>query len=51
MELIEKIKLITDEKNILINEPMSKHTTFKTGGNADIFVTPQNKEEIIELLC
>lgn len=50
MELIEKIKLITDEKNILINEPMSKHTTFKTGGNADIFVTPQNKKEIIELL-
>lgn len=50
MDLIEKIKTITDEKNIFINEPMSKHTSFKTGGTADIFVVPKSKDEIIELL-
>ncbi len=50
MEIIEQIKKITNEKNILLNEPMSKHTTFKTGGPADIFVTPETKKELIELL-
>ena len=50
MNLIEQIKTITNEKNIYINEPMSKHTSFKTGGPADIFVVPDSKEEIIKLL-
>lgn len=50
MDLMEKIKTITNEKNIFINEPMSKHTTFKTGGPADIFVVPDSKNEILELL-
>lgn len=50
MELIEKIKTITDDKNIFINEPMSKHTTFRTGGPADIFVIAQTKKELLELL-
>ena len=50
MELIEKIKTITNENNIFINEPMSKHTTFKTGGPADIFVIAETKEELINLL-
>ena len=26
---------------ILKNEPMSKHTTFRIGGNADVFVSPK----------
>ena len=50
MDLIDEIKAITNEKNIKINEPMNKHTSFKTGGPADIFVTPETKEEIIKLL-
>lgn len=50
MQILEKLKLITDEKNIFINEPMSKHTSFKTGGNAEFFVTPDNKNELIEIL-
>ncbi len=29
------------------NEPMKKHTTFKIGGNADIFVNVQNEDELI----
>ena len=50
MDLIEQIKTITNEKNIYINESMSKHTSFKTGGPADIFVVPESKDEIIKLL-
>lgn len=50
MDLIEQIKTITNEKNIFLNEPMSKHTSFKTGGPADVFVVPETKEEIIKLL-
>ncbi|MBR4072434.1 MAG: UDP-N-acetylmuramate dehydrogenase [Clostridia bacterium] len=36
------------EKNIncLLNEPMHKHTTFKTGGCADVFVIPSNNDEL-----
>lgn len=50
MNILEQLKSITNEENIFVNEPMKKHTTFKTGGNADYLVTPTSKEEIIELL-
>lgn len=30
--------------------PMSEHTTFRTGGSADFFVTPKDKDEIVSLL-
>lgn len=49
-EVYEKLKLITDEKNIFINEPMSKHTTFRIGGNADFFVLPENTSELEKIL-
>ncbi len=50
MNILEQLKSITNEENIFVNEPMKKHTTFKTGGNADYLVTPTSKEEMIELL-
>ncbi len=34
------------EQQISIDEPMTKHTSFKIGGNADIFVKVQNEEEL-----
>jgi len=44
------IKKIFSEKftedKIIFNEPMYKHTSFKIGGNADIFIQPTLKEEI-----
>jgi UDP-N-acetylmuramate dehydrogenase len=36
--------------DILIDEPMNKHTTFKVGGPADIFVVPKNLEQLILLI-
>ena len=48
--LLEELKSITNEYNILIDEPMSKHTTFRTGGNADIYITPETIEELEQIL-
>lgn len=45
-EFCEKIKAVC--KNVAENEPMSKHTTFKTGGAADLFVAAETCEEAIE---
>ena len=44
--IIEVLKNAIGEENVIVNEPMSKHTTFRIGGNADIFVTPQSTEDI-----
>lgn len=32
------------------DEPMKTHTTFKTGGNASVFICPQNESELSETL-
>lgn len=37
-------------KELLINEPMSKHTSFKIGGPADVIALPANEEELQALL-
>lgn len=41
-ELIKKI----DKARVLLDEPMKKHTTFKIGGPADIFIRVENIEEL-----
>ena len=41
--------LITEKiakENILMDEPMKKHTSFKIGGNADFFVRAKDEEEV-----
>lgn len=35
-------------QNVLFDEPMKKHTTFRIGGNADVFVVPKNAQEVKE---
>lgn len=32
------------------NEPMSKHTSFRIGGNAEVFAMPKTREELVEIL-
>ena len=47
------MKIIADilpALDILIDEPLCKHTTFKIGGNADYFVKPQNNEQVVLLV-
>ena len=46
-ELLEKI---LGKENIKYNEPMSKHTTFKIGGKADIFAKVHSETQMLELL-
>ena len=40
-EFYDKLTQIISAEEILENEPMSKHTTFRIGGNADMFVSPE----------
>ena len=42
----EQLIRILGEKNLLIDEPLKNHTTFKIGGNADFVALPENKEEV-----
>lgn len=49
MKILEICQDLTKEipsEQIYMDEPMSKHTTFKVGGNADIFVKVKNIEEL-----
>jgi len=51
--LSNELYRIVGEQNVQIEEPMSKHTTFRIGGPAQFFVTPQTTEELgqVVLLC
>ena len=44
------ININIPKENIKFNEPMSKHTTFKIGGNADIFVQAKTLNDIEQTL-
>ena len=49
----DKLNNVIGKDSILIDEPMSRHTTFRVGGPADFFVTPKAKEEVrdVILIC
>ena len=49
-ELLDELKNITGAVNVRTDEDMSEHATFKAGGRADVFVTPQSKEEATEIV-
>ncbi len=46
VDIITLLKEKIDTKDILENEPMSKHTTFKVGGNADVLIKVHNIEQL-----
>lgn len=41
---------IIDIKKVKLNEPMKRHTTYGIGGNADVFVTPTDIDELRKIL-
>ena len=49
-ELIDKIKEIVQAENVLTDEPMSRHTTFKCGGPAKCFVRIKSSFEAAALI-
>ena len=45
-----ELENILGKENVKYNEPMSKHTSFKVGGNADIFVMVDSEENLIKVI-
>ena len=41
---------ILNERQVKLNEPMSRHTTYGIGGPADAFVMPTTEDELIAVL-
>ena len=41
---------IVGENGVKENEPMSKHTTFRVGGNADFFIVPETISQIQQIV-
>ncbi len=40
----EGMSEIIPKEEILVDEPMKRHTTFRIGGNADFFISPDSKQ-------
>lgn len=49
-KLIEQLVDISGEQNVIQNEPMKRHTTFRIGGPCDIFIKPRSIEEIRQII-
>lgn len=50
MNFYDKLCEVITGENVLKDELMSKHTTFRVGGAADFFVTPEHEEQVRELV-
>lgn len=50
-ETIERIYGNVPEDRVLIDEPMSRHTSFRIGGPAAAFVTAYNEEELAAVMA
>lgn len=48
--LIEFIKKTVSPENIFMREPMDKHTTFRVGGEADVFVQVTGREQLLSII-
>lgn len=50
---IDNLCALLDEKKIeyVLSEPMSRHTTFKIGGNADVFIKAKSVDEIKNIIA
>ena len=47
MENLQKLIAQLNPEHVKLNEPLSKHTTLKIGGPADIFFTPSSTDELV----
>jgi UDP-N-acetylmuramate dehydrogenase len=48
--IVSSLEVLLDKKNIFVNEPMSKHTTFRVGGNADVLASPSTIDELTSVI-
>ena len=49
-DVICTLAMAVGEDNVTMVEPMSRHTTFKIGGPADVLVTPETPEALVKAL-
>ena len=49
-QIRQKFCLELGTEQVLFDEPMKKHTTFRIGGPADVFVMPRTIEEVSKAL-
>ena len=49
-QIIEKLHEILPEGSILLHEPMKKHTTFRIGGEAEIFLNIEDLAQLQQVL-
>ncbi len=47
---IENLERLVSKENIVLNEPMSRHTTFRVGGEAACFVKVTSSKELVKLI-
>ena len=50
-DIAERLRDIARDDQILIDEPMSKRTTFRLGGPADVVFLPEGPEQVTEALA
>ena len=48
--IAELLSQIAGSSNVMTDEPMAGHTSFKIGGPADVLVTPSNAESLVNIL-
>lgn len=49
-QLADQLSRIVGAPNLLLDEPLSKHTTFKIGGPADALVLPTGVEQVQQII-
>ena len=49
-EVIDSLSQIVLKENIVTDEPMSRHTTFRCGGPAALFLRPGSEDELIRVV-
>lgn len=49
-DILEALRGMAREDQILVNEPMSRHTTFRVGGPADVMFLPESEEQLVGAL-
>jgi len=47
---VAELNKFMDEDDIKIDVPMKKYTSFKVGGNADLFITPKRYEDVNKII-
>ena len=45
-----RLRAVVGEDNLLVDEPMSEHTTFEIGGPADFYVIPEDFDEVRDVI-